>query len=757
MDKYVFVSHSSKDGEKVRRVVDFLESSGVKCWVSYRDIPPGADWAETIYDAIAGSSAMVFLHSANVNKSRQIRNELDIATNLDIPLIPLKLEETPPSKGVRYFTNSHQWLDATRDWTKASQRLIESIGRSMGTELTPVSGSTIFKKKKSRLVPVLGVLLFLLVFAYILVRLLIPGSSSADGSGFLNLAAGGSSSWDYATDILPEPGGGFTAAGTWDWGFWSEWWITRFDSTGTIQWSWSDSLAGEDKPLLLQAAGGDVICAAGGYSDFQHTGFPVRAVRLDREGSVLWDREWWFDWEEAAQPEMASMVMSEDSTVYLFFTMRYLNVDQITAAHLITLDVSGNMLKRDTLPGVRTARDLLVLDGGDLLRVFEDQESRGSGIEIVSPRGDVLNRIIVGDRRSAVSTALQLPDGDLMLFMIQDSYGEGKGDLTVMRFSPELEKISETTYGGDLSEGISDAVLLESGDIIAAGWTSSWGDGSRNGWLLKLDQDGGRIWQRVVDAGGNESFSSLSVAEDGSIWTAGVTSMSGDPDAWITHFSPDGEYNDSIQVGIDVFCEDWEKGYLDQTLWDMGFNRNYSPIIRYDSTAQGYTFDANNVPVVSMRDFTLQPGLCLSVEVMVPDMPDASGSNWLALGFTRSGVDEFHLDPGTVSDAELRWVYTPGTNDQKMEIVSTTRDRDSAFTFARPESLWLNRGIPQAFRIEYCEDVVNYRLCDSLFHQDSISVFRSADSTETVRVYLWGSSSSLVHHLDNIRVFHRRW
>ena len=509
--------------------------------------------------------------------------------------------------------------------------------------------------------------------------------------------------------------------------------------------------------MLLPAAGGDVICAAGGYSDFDHTGFPVRAIRLDSAGSVEWQREWWLEWKEAVQPKIASMVMSEDSTIYLFFTMRQLNVEQITAAHLISLDVFGNFIKRDTLPGVNTARDLLVMNDGNILRVFEDRESRGNGIEIVSPEGDLLNRIIVGDRRSAVGCALQLPQGDLMFMMVSDSYGQGKGDLTVMRFSEELEMMWEKNYGGEHSDGMSDAVLLESGNIIAAGWTSSWGDGSRNGWIMKLNQNGERLWQQVADAGGNESFSSVSVAEDGSIWTAGVTSMSGDPDAWILQLNPGGAYNDIFQAGIDIFREDWEKGYLDQTLWNMGFNRNYSPILRRDSTMNGYTFDGNNVPVVSMQDFALRPGLCLSVDVMVPDMPDASGSNWLALGFTRSGVDDFHLDPGTVSDFELRWIYTPGSNDQKMEIVSNTRDRDSSFAFAQPESLRLERGVPQTFRIELCEDAVNYSLGDSIFHQDSISVLRSADSTETVRVYLWGSSSSLVHHMDNIRVFHRRW
>ena len=79
--EYIFVSHSSRDTAEVRQLVEFLEASGIPCWVSYRDIPPGADWAETIYDAIEASSGMLLLYSENTNRSRQVRNELDIATN----------------------------------------------------------------------------------------------------------------------------------------------------------------------------------------------------------------------------------------------------------------------------------------------------------------------------------------------------------------------------------------------------------------------------------------------------------------------------------------------------------------------------------------------------------------------------------------------------------------------------------------------------------------------------------------------------
>ena len=69
MNKRVFVSHSSHDREIADGVVDYLESSGLECWIASRDIAPGADWAESIYNAIADSGVMVLLFSGNANDS----------------------------------------------------------------------------------------------------------------------------------------------------------------------------------------------------------------------------------------------------------------------------------------------------------------------------------------------------------------------------------------------------------------------------------------------------------------------------------------------------------------------------------------------------------------------------------------------------------------------------------------------------------------------------------------------------------------
>ena len=51
----VFVSHSVKDKAVAEAVVERLEAESLICWIAPRDVVPGADWGESIIDAIESS------------------------------------------------------------------------------------------------------------------------------------------------------------------------------------------------------------------------------------------------------------------------------------------------------------------------------------------------------------------------------------------------------------------------------------------------------------------------------------------------------------------------------------------------------------------------------------------------------------------------------------------------------------------------------------------------------------------------------
>lgn len=108
----VFISYSSKDKPVADATCATLEARGIRCWMAPRDIMPGADWGESIIDAINSSRAFVLVFSANANVSVQIKREVERAINKGLPVIPLRIENVLPVKSLEFFLSTPHWLDA---------------------------------------------------------------------------------------------------------------------------------------------------------------------------------------------------------------------------------------------------------------------------------------------------------------------------------------------------------------------------------------------------------------------------------------------------------------------------------------------------------------------------------------------------------------------------------------------------------------------------------------------------------------------
>lgn len=108
----VFISYSSKDKPTADATCAVLEQHNIRCWMAPRDIMPGADWSESIVDALQISRAMVLVFSTNANLSQQIKREVERAVNKGIPVIPLRIENVMPEKSLEYFLSTPHWLDA---------------------------------------------------------------------------------------------------------------------------------------------------------------------------------------------------------------------------------------------------------------------------------------------------------------------------------------------------------------------------------------------------------------------------------------------------------------------------------------------------------------------------------------------------------------------------------------------------------------------------------------------------------------------
>lgn len=124
---HLFVCFSSKDEPIAREVVDSLEASGLKCWISLRDVLPGQNYQEAIVQAIESANGIVFLFSEHSNKSQEIRKELSIGGGINVPVFPLRLSPIAASGALRYELAIRQWIDIFPHRQQALAKVAQTI------------------------------------------------------------------------------------------------------------------------------------------------------------------------------------------------------------------------------------------------------------------------------------------------------------------------------------------------------------------------------------------------------------------------------------------------------------------------------------------------------------------------------------------------------------------------------------------------------------------------------------------------------
>lgn len=142
MSPLVFISHSSEDRRAAERVCDALEGRGLGCWLASRDIGPGENFQEAIVKAIRSVRIMVLIFTGSANNSNEIKKEIALASQNQLAVIPLRIEDVVPSDAFVYELSTRQWIDAFDDWDRALGRLAEQIGGIVGVPPAPAPASS---------------------------------------------------------------------------------------------------------------------------------------------------------------------------------------------------------------------------------------------------------------------------------------------------------------------------------------------------------------------------------------------------------------------------------------------------------------------------------------------------------------------------------------------------------------------------------------------------------------------------------------
>jgi len=134
----IFISYSIKDKAAAEAVCAALERADLRCWIAPRDVMPGMNWGSAILAAINSSRAMVLVFSSHANQSPHVLREVERAVHHSLPIIPLRLENVPPTDALEFFISVPHWLDAITPPLEAHlDKLVQTLQRLLNTPARP--------------------------------------------------------------------------------------------------------------------------------------------------------------------------------------------------------------------------------------------------------------------------------------------------------------------------------------------------------------------------------------------------------------------------------------------------------------------------------------------------------------------------------------------------------------------------------------------------------------------------------------------
>jgi hypothetical protein len=162
------------------------------------------------------------------------------------------------------------------------------------------------------------------------------------------------------------------------------------------------------------------------------------------------------------------------------------------------------------------------------------------------------------DGNCSVTKVLQTSDGGYMVAGNTTSTGANGSDVYLAKLGTDGQVVWQKTFGGKNDDNVTSLVKTASGYLVA-GSTMSYGDGSSDIYVIRVDDSGNEIWHRNYGSTGGDTGSEIISTNDGNFVIVGATSSYGASGAFDMYLIKiDGSGNkiwDKLYGG-----SDWDEG-----------------------------------------------------------------------------------------------------------------------------------------------------------------------------------------------------
>jgi len=193
-------------------------------------------------------------------------------------------------------------------------------------------------------------------------------------------------------------------------------------------------------------------------------------------------------------------------------------------------------------------------DGGYI--VAGGVDTSGSDVDIwlikIDSSGNTLwTRSYGGALADFAESVEQSDDGGYIIAGYTSSFGVGSQDVWLIKTDPGGDTLWTRTFGGTGDDVGNSVLQTTDGGYVVAASTKSFGAGSQDVWLIKTDSAGDTLWTRVFSGDSMDYGGSVRQTAEGGYIIAGWTMSfgAGDPDVWLIKTDANGDTTWTRRIG----------------------------------------------------------------------------------------------------------------------------------------------------------------------------------------------------------------